>query len=241
MHPHRQKGCASPCASPPSARCSVSRAALPAAATPRLCPWRTSTSTSPGICMPSPRPTTCSAPCIDNHIQQGNALGIDPRRILVKRCMDMNDRGPAQHRRRSGRQGQRRAPGGRLPDHGGQRGHGDPLPGRRPARSERAAGPISWWPTPMPASRCTARDLKAAGRDDRPAQGRHQAQPGADPGEHPGPDARRPVCQHRPRLQLGARHQAGPEAGRLLRSPRQASAPTWARKSFWTSSAAWPG
>ena len=29
---------------------------------------------------------------IDNHIQQGNPLGIDPRRILFKRCMDMNDR-----------------------------------------------------------------------------------------------------------------------------------------------------
>ena len=29
---------------------------------------------------------------IDNHIQQGNAFGIDVRRILFKRCMDMNDR-----------------------------------------------------------------------------------------------------------------------------------------------------
>lgn len=29
---------------------------------------------------------------IDNHIHQGNALGIDQRRILFKRCMDMNDR-----------------------------------------------------------------------------------------------------------------------------------------------------
>ncbi|MBQ7756590.1 MAG: formate--tetrahydrofolate ligase, partial [Oscillospiraceae bacterium] len=29
---------------------------------------------------------------IDNHIQQGNALGIDQRRIMFKRCMDMNDR-----------------------------------------------------------------------------------------------------------------------------------------------------
>lgn len=29
---------------------------------------------------------------LDNHIQQGNALGIDPRRVLVKRCLDMNDR-----------------------------------------------------------------------------------------------------------------------------------------------------
>ncbi|MDR2933529.1 MAG: formate--tetrahydrofolate ligase [Oscillospiraceae bacterium] len=29
---------------------------------------------------------------LDNHLQQGNALGIDPRRVLIKRCMDMNDR-----------------------------------------------------------------------------------------------------------------------------------------------------
>lgn len=29
---------------------------------------------------------------LDNHIQQGNILGIDPRQILVKRCIDMNDR-----------------------------------------------------------------------------------------------------------------------------------------------------
>ena len=29
---------------------------------------------------------------IDNHIQQENALGIDPRRIQIKRCLDMNDR-----------------------------------------------------------------------------------------------------------------------------------------------------
>ena len=29
---------------------------------------------------------------LDNHIQQGNALGIDTRQILWKRCLDMNDR-----------------------------------------------------------------------------------------------------------------------------------------------------
>ena len=29
---------------------------------------------------------------LDNHLQQGNSLRIDPRRILIKRCMDMNDR-----------------------------------------------------------------------------------------------------------------------------------------------------
>lgn len=32
----------------------------------------------------------CAA--IDNHIYQGNILGIDQRRILIKRCLDMNDR-----------------------------------------------------------------------------------------------------------------------------------------------------
>ena len=32
------------------------------------------------------------AAMLDNHIQQGNALGIDPKKITWKRCVDMNDR-----------------------------------------------------------------------------------------------------------------------------------------------------
>ena len=32
------------------------------------------------------------AAMLDNHIQQGNALQIDPRQIVWKRCLDMNDR-----------------------------------------------------------------------------------------------------------------------------------------------------
>lgn len=32
------------------------------------------------------------AALLDNHIQQGNVLGIDPRQIVWKRCLDMNDR-----------------------------------------------------------------------------------------------------------------------------------------------------
>ena len=32
------------------------------------------------------------AAMLDNHIHHGNALGIDPRRITWKRCVDMNDR-----------------------------------------------------------------------------------------------------------------------------------------------------
>ncbi len=32
------------------------------------------------------------AAMVDNHIQQGNQLGIDPRQVRWRRCMDMNDR-----------------------------------------------------------------------------------------------------------------------------------------------------
>lgn len=32
------------------------------------------------------------AAMLDNHIQQGNALNIDPRQVVWKRCLDMNDR-----------------------------------------------------------------------------------------------------------------------------------------------------
>jgi formate--tetrahydrofolate ligase len=32
------------------------------------------------------------AAMMDNHIHQGNQLGIDPKRIVFKRCLDMNDR-----------------------------------------------------------------------------------------------------------------------------------------------------
>ena len=44
-------------------RGSASRAAPPAAAMPRWCPWRISTSTSPATSTPSARPTTCWPPC----------------------------------------------------------------------------------------------------------------------------------------------------------------------------------
>ncbi len=36
--------------------------------------------------------TNLLAAIIDNHIQQGNELGIDTRQIIWKRCVDMNDR-----------------------------------------------------------------------------------------------------------------------------------------------------
>ena len=49
------------------------------------------------------------AAMLDNHIQYGNRLAIDPRRIVWKRVVDMNDRASATDRR-PGRHGQRHAP-----------------------------------------------------------------------------------------------------------------------------------
>ena len=77
-------------------------------------------------------------------------------------------------------------------------------------------------------------------RDGRAAARRARAQPGADPRGRAGVRARRPVRQHRPRLQLGDGDPRRPAAGRLSSSPRPASAPTSARRSSSTSSAASP-
>ncbi len=65
---------------------------------------------------------------IDNHMRQGNELSIDPRRILFKRCMDMNDRACAQCCRRFRRKSRRYSAGRRIPDHRSQRGDGNSLP-----------------------------------------------------------------------------------------------------------------
>ncbi len=58
------------------------------------------------------------AAMVDNHIHQGNALGIDPRRVVWKRAVDMNDRQLRHLVSGTGRQKRRCAPGrtaSRLP------------------------------------------------------------------------------------------------------------------------------
>ena len=42
--------------------------------------------------MPLAPPRTCLSALIDNHVHNGNPLGIDPRQVLWKRALDMNDR-----------------------------------------------------------------------------------------------------------------------------------------------------
>ena len=153
------------------------------------------------------------AAMIDNSIQQGNPLNIDPRRVVWKRCMDMNDR-------------QLRF----IVDGMGGKVNGTP---REDGFDITVASEVM-------AIFCLATDLKdlkerlsrivcaytfdgkpvTAGHrrrrcHDRPAQGRHRPQPGPDSGKQPRHHPRWSLCQHCPRLQQRHRHQTGFEAGRL--------------------------
>ena len=58
---------------------------------PSWCRWRFESSFYGGFSCRYLRQQSLAA-LIDNHIQQGNELGIDPRQIVWKRCEDMNDR-----------------------------------------------------------------------------------------------------------------------------------------------------
>ena len=69
---------------------------------------------------------------LDNHLHQGNALGIDPRAIGFKRVVDMNDRALRQIVLGLGGRIGRRAARERLLHHRRLRGHGDPLPEQLP-------------------------------------------------------------------------------------------------------------
>ena len=166
------------------------------------------------------------AAMIDNHLHQGNALGIDPRTVTWKRVVDLNDRALREIVVGLGgvTNGVPREDGfdivvasevmailclaDSLPDL--KRRLGDVVVGYT---RDKAAGH-----RPRPAGRR---------RDDRAAARRPRPQPRADPRAHARLHPRRPVREHRPRLQLGDGHPGRPQArrlghhrGRLRRRPR---------------------
>ena len=108
------------------------------------------------------------AAMLDNHIQQGNTLGIDPRRITWKRCVDMNDRQLRNIVDGLGGKvnGTPRDYGRAVPCDVHHRPQGASVAHDRRLYLRRRAGYL------RPAAR--------TGRDDGPAQGRHQAQPRPD-------------------------------------------------------------
>ena len=150
---------------------------------------------------------------LDNHMQQGNLLNIDPRRIVFTRVMDMNDR--ALRNITIGLGG--KVNGVPREDHfmitvasevmailclatdldDLKKRFGDIL-----VAYSYAGKPIY------------ARDLQCGGRHDGTDEGCHQAQPDSDARGHALSDARRSVRQYRTRLQQRAGNQAGTQAGR---------------------------
>ena len=105
------------------------------------------------------------AAMLDNHLQQGNALGIDPRRITWPRTIDMNDRALRKVIIGLGGAGRGRGARGTLRDHPRQRDHGDRRAGVERARISRSGSRASSSGSTYGADRKPVRagDLKAAG------------------------------------------------------------------------------
>ena len=90
------------------------------------------------------------AAMIDNHINHGNELGFDVRRIAWKRVVDMNDRALREITIALGRPRQRLPARGRLRHRGRLRGDGDLLPVHLASRTSRSA-----WARSSAATRAT--------------------------------------------------------------------------------------
>ena len=176
---------------------------------------------------------------IDNHLQQGNLLGIDQRRILFKRCLDMNDRAL-----RFVNVGL----GGKI--NGVPREDGFQITVASEVMAilclaadlddlkERLGSIlIAYTYDNQPVY---ARDLKVHGAMAALLKDAHEAQSGTDVGKYPCADAWRPVCEYCAWLQLGACNKTGAEDWRITASPRPDSVPTWEQKNSWTSNAVMP-
>ena len=142
---------------------------------------------------------------IDNHLYQGNELGLDLHNITWRRVLDVNDRALRNIVIGLGSRRRRRAAADRVRHHRRLRGDGDA--GADHARwptCARGSGRIVVGYT-RPATPVTAEQLSARRVDGRDHARRDQAEPAADAGEHAGAGARRAVRQHRHRQLLGRR------------------------------------
>ena len=154
------------------------------------------------------------AALIDNHLYWGNELGIDARRITWRRVMDMNDRALRQIVSSLGgvANGYPREDGFDITVASEVMAifclAQDLARPRAPARRHHRR----LHPRPAPGHRGRPQGRRA---DGGPAQGRADAEPGADAREQPRLRPRRPVRQHRPWLQLRDRDQGRAQARRL--------------------------
>ena len=204
------------------------------------------------------------AAMLDNHIQQGNALGIDVRKITWKRVRGHERPPAAQHRATAWAAKPTACPA--------RTASTSPWPSEIMAifclatihhRPEGAPGPHRGGLHLRRRARHRRTICKPQGAMAALLQGRAQAQSGADARGHARVRARRPLRQHRARLQLHHGHAHGPGAGRLRRHrgglrrrsgrgevprhqvpPERASSPTrwswWPRCGRSRTTAAWP-
>ena len=145
------------------------------------------------------------AAMLDNHINHGNELGIDIRRIQWKRVLDMNDRALRDITV---------ALGGTANGFPRQDGFDIVVASEVMAifclstsledLKKRLGNIVVGYTRDQKPVR--AKDLKAHGAMTVLLKDALAPEPGADPREQPGVRARRPVRQHRARLQLGARY-----------------------------------
>ena len=172
----------------PRARCSASKAARPAAVIRRSSRWTTSTCISPATSTRSRARTRCSSAMLDNHLQQGNPLGIDTRRITWPRTIDMNDRALRNAVIGLGGAANGVVARGAVGHHSGERGHGDRRARRRAARISRSARPDHRRRdgTARRGRRCARAICKADGRDGDAAEGRDSPESRADARGRPG-------------------------------------------------------
>ncbi len=168
---------------------------------------------------------------IDNHIYWGNALGIDSRRVVWRRVMDMNDRALREIVC---------SLGGVANGYPREAGFDITVASEVMAifclandiddLKKRLGNIIVAYTRDRKPIR--ASDLKAQRRDGGAAQGGDRAQPGADARRHARLHPWRPVRQHRARLQLGDGDHDGAQAcrlrghgSRLRRRPRHGEVP----------------
>ena len=152
----------SACANPRSAPTSASRAAEPARAGRRYARLRPSICTSSVTCIRSKKPTICSPPCSTITCNTATSWQIDPRRIVLRRVIDLNDRALREIIIGLGGVKKGRPPQGRRQHHPGQRSHGHPLPRPR-------------FPGPRRAARPHGHRLHHKGEPVRPARSRRSA------------------------------------------------------------------
>ena len=156
------------------------------------------------------------AALVDNHIYFGNTLGFDIRRPGVAPRARHERPQLAPHRQRLGRHGQWLPARDGLRHRRRVRGHGDPL---LVDVARRHAQPLQADHRRLHARQQadSCRGAERAGLDDGAHEGSAQAEPRAVARADADARARRPVREHRARLQLRDRDEDGAQARRLRR------------------------